>query len=53
MIKLIDRNMKIVVTVCFFLLVFQISSAQVRLPRPIRDSMILQRDSKIKLWGWA
>ena len=45
--------MKIVVTVCFFLLVFQISSAQVRLPRPIRDSMILQRDSKIKLWGWA
>ncbi|MBC7904119.1 MAG: sialate O-acetylesterase [Gemmatimonadaceae bacterium] len=28
-------------------------SAQVRLPRLIRDSMILQRDEKVKLWGWA
>jgi len=53
MIKLIDRNMRIVVTVCFCLLVFQISNAQVRLPRLIRDSMILQRDVKIKIWGWA
>lgn len=29
------------------------SFAQVKLPRLIRDSMILQRDEKIKLWGWA
>ncbi len=29
------------------------TSAQVKLPRLIRDSMILQRDEKIKLWGWA
>ncbi len=29
------------------------SRAQVRLPRLIRDSMVLQRDTKIKLWGWA
>jgi sialate O-acetylesterase len=27
--------------------------AQVRLPAIIRDSMVLQRDTKIKLWGWA
>ncbi len=27
--------------------------AQVRLPRLIRDSMILQRNAKINLWGWA
>jgi sialate O-acetylesterase len=27
--------------------------AQVKLPRLIRDSMILQRDENIKLWGWA
>ncbi|HEV8284154.1 MAG TPA: sialate O-acetylesterase [Chitinophagaceae bacterium] len=32
---------------------FQISMTQVRLPRLIRDSMILQRDVKIKIWGWA
>src|SRR6185436_5828199 len=27
--------------------------AQVRLPRLIRDRMILQRDTKINIWGWA
>jgi len=27
--------------------------SQVKLPRIIRDSMILQRDEKIKIWGWA
>src|SRR6187402_3530146 len=27
--------------------------AQVRLPRLVRDSMILQRDAKMNIWGWA
>lgn len=27
--------------------------AQVKLPRLISDSMVLQRDTKIKIWGWA
>lgn len=27
--------------------------AQVRLPRLVRDSMILQRDTRISIWGWA
>ncbi len=31
----------------------QPAHAQVRLPRLVRDSMVLQRDAKIKLWGWA
>jgi sialate O-acetylesterase len=26
---------------------------QVRLPALVRDSMILQRDAPIKIWGWA
>ncbi len=35
-------------------LLFSISSqAQVRLPQLIRDSMILQRDAAINVWGWA
>lgn len=29
------------------------SFAQVRLPKLISDGMILQRDAKIKVWGWA
>lgn len=28
-------------------------SAQVKLPRLIRDSMVLQRDTKLNVWGWA
>ena len=27
--------------------------AQVRLPQLIGDSMVLQRDTKLRLWGWA
>lgn len=34
-------------------ILFQSSFAQVKLPQLIRDSMILQRDAKIKIWGWA
>jgi len=39
----------------FFLSVFTIfkSDAQIRLPRLVRDSMVLQRESPIQLWGWA
>ena len=40
----------------FLLTVLYISAAlhaQVKLPRLIRDSMILQRDDTVKIWGWA
>jgi sialate O-acetylesterase len=37
----------------FFTIAFETSFCQVKLPRLIRDSMILQRDTKIRLWGWA
>lgn len=29
------------------------SFSQVKLPRIVRDSMILQRDTKVTIWGWA
>jgi sialate O-acetylesterase len=28
-------------------------AAQVRLPRILRDSMVLQRDAPVSVWGWA
>ncbi len=31
----------------------QIAFGQIKLPRLVRDSMILQRDTKINIWGWA
>jgi sialate O-acetylesterase len=27
--------------------------AQIRLPRLVRDSMVLQRETPLKIWGWA
>ncbi|MEO6733151.1 MAG: sialate O-acetylesterase [Ferruginibacter sp.] len=35
------------------LLFFQSTFSQVRLPRLVRDSMVLQRAAKVKIWGWA
>jgi sialate O-acetylesterase len=36
-----------------FLLSSLALKAQLRLPAIVRDSMVLQRDSHVKLWGWA
>ena len=42
------------VIACSCLLFFgQQVFSQVKLPRLVRDSMILQRDTKINIWGWA
>jgi sialate O-acetylesterase len=45
--------MKRIFLATLLLFLFQSSFSQVRLPRLIRDSMILQRDAKIKVWGWS
>lgn len=42
------------IRICIILLFFgHFAAAQVRLPVIFRDSMILQRDAKINVWGWA
>jgi len=43
---------KTVYMITLFVLALQTYS-QVKLPRLVRDSMILQRDAKINIWGWA
>src|SRR5688572_22761301 len=35
------------------MLLATIATAQVRLPKLIRDSMILQRDASVNIWGWS
>lgn len=35
------------------LLIISTAFCQVRLPKLISDGMVLQRDTKIKIWGWA
>ncbi|HEY6504994.1 MAG TPA: sialate O-acetylesterase [Chitinophagaceae bacterium] len=41
------------ITISLMILLATSVSAQIRLPRLVRDSMILQRDTRIKVWGWA
>lgn len=41
------------ITILFLLGSFHLTYAQVRLPKLIRDSMVLQRDARLKVWGWA
>jgi sialate O-acetylesterase len=45
---------KIIAVFIFCTLLFcQRSLCQVKLPQLLRDSMILQRDADVKIWGWA
>lgn len=37
----------------FTLLVFNVAHCQIRLPELVSDSMVLQRDRPVKIWGWA
>lgn len=45
--------MKRILALISYLLVVQFVDAQIRLPQIIRDSLILQRDVKVNIWGWA
>jgi sialate O-acetylesterase len=45
--------LKWVTCAVLFILTGTQAGAQVRLPQLVRDSMILQRDAPIKIWGWA
>ena len=39
--------------VCCVLLVCQAAFCNVRLPKLVSDGMVLQRDTAVKIWGWA
>lgn len=45
-------KMRTIAVLSFLLLCFN-SFAEIRLPRLIRDSMVMQRDTRLKVWGWA
>ncbi len=46
-------NMKLSTAIFFILLAVTTSSGQVKLPKLVNDGMVLQRDAKVKIWGWA
>ncbi len=41
------------ITVIIAIFQIYVGAAQVRLPRLVRDSMVLQRDQPLPIWGWA
>ncbi len=45
------NNGKLICTFLFFISASAIS--QVRLPRLISDGMVLQRNAKVRIWGWS
>jgi sialate O-acetylesterase len=48
-----SKNMKSLLIISLFLIFGDNLSAQIKLPALIRDSMILQRDQKVNIWGYA
>jgi sialate O-acetylesterase len=53
MMKIISIKSVVVIAGCYLLFTSQAVLSQVKLPQLVRDSMILQRDVNIKIWGWA
>jgi sialate O-acetylesterase len=51
--KMINRLIHWLVTCLILLLLYEGVWANVKLPVLISDGMVLQRDTKINLWGWA
>ena len=47
------RSIVVAILLAAFFLNVNSSWAQVRLPQLIGDGMVLQRDAKLKIWGWA
>jgi sialate O-acetylesterase len=53
MMKAISIKLIVAITGCYLLFIAHTAVAQVKLPQLVRDSMILQRDAEINIWGWA
>ncbi|MDR3287441.1 MAG: hypothetical protein LBT27_08355, partial [Prevotellaceae bacterium] len=47
------KIMKKILLLSILLFVANFLFGQVRLPKPISNGMVLQRDAPIKIWGWA
>ncbi|MEY2916993.1 MAG: hypothetical protein RIS73_707 [Bacteroidota bacterium] len=46
-------KIKFLVFIALLIIFLKPASGQVKLPAIIRDSMVLQRNAPIKIWGWA
>ncbi len=46
-------NIKHIIFIFFTCTICATINAQVKLPQLVRDSMVLQRDANVNIWGWA
>ncbi len=51
--SLIMKYRRVFIPLVYFLLSFQYSNADVRLPALFSDNMVFQQDMKVPVWGWA
>jgi sialate O-acetylesterase len=51
--KILNRNLYLIIILIFFFFANQVIFCAVRLPRLISDGMVLQRNANVKIWGWA
>ena len=49
----IVKNIRVFVVFCLWIISVTTALSQVRLPKLISDGMVLQRNSRIVVWGWA
>jgi sialate O-acetylesterase len=52
-IKFLKVNSIVSMAICFLLLMPLVSSADVRLNALFSDHMVVQRETRIPVWGWA
>jgi len=41
------------ITLLLICIISNAATAQIKLPQLVRDSMVLQREAKVNIWGWA
>ena len=51
--KIILMKKYFIIFCCCVVTLIDSASAQIKLPAIIKDSMILQRDAEVNIWGWA
>jgi hypothetical protein len=46
-------SFRLFIILTFFLTVSLYAYSEIRLPQLVSDGMVLQRDAKVNIWGWA
>ncbi len=48
-----NRHLRNIIAICILLIAASYLPAQIKLPAVVGDNMVIQRDAKVSIWGWA